>query len=426
MIREVIENFKRLLLRRKPVSKIALVSLFLIYFFDLAIMISAAFLISMALLESNSGLVGITASATDRNLLIGGLIGTYTLCQFLTTPILGDLSDSFGRRKLLLVTTLGTSAGMLLAGIALFLNNLPLLFFSRVVGGLFAGNLTVAQASISDLVSDKQRPLYMSIFASLRGVAWSISPYFSLFLSDRRRFPNLSFYGPFILFAALLFIGFLLSYFFFKPFRFFTPTVKIDLVKSFVRVTDLFRKPHVYHLITLSLIGMAGWLLYEKFLYSFLMDKFGFTPDMEAKAYALSSVSFLIGGLVAQFSFNRFGSTEKLMIAPLFLNTMALGAIVFAKDIFWLLPLLSLAGFSHGIVLSGFFSLFALRVDRKMQGKLFGVWNALFTFLSAVIPMMSHSLAKESINMPYILSSLLLLLCALYFLNWYKNRDAYA
>jgi MFS family permease len=84
----------------------------------------------------------------------GILIASYAVMQLIGAPILGRLSDRFGRRPILLLSVFGTFLGFLLLG---FANTLWMLFASRIIDGLTGGNLSVAQAYISDITDEKNR-----------------------------------------------------------------------------------------------------------------------------------------------------------------------------------------------------------------------------------------------------------------------------
>ena len=84
----------------------------------------------------------------------GLLIASYAVMQLIGAPILGRLSDRFGRRPILLISVLGTFIGFLLLG---FANALWILFASRIIDGLTGGNLSIAQAYISDVTDEKNR-----------------------------------------------------------------------------------------------------------------------------------------------------------------------------------------------------------------------------------------------------------------------------
>ncbi|MDA0698503.1 MAG: MFS transporter, partial [Chloroflexi bacterium] len=87
-------------------------------------------------------------------LAIGLLTASYSAMQLIGAPVLGRLSDRFGRKPLLIISQLGTFAGFVLMG---FANSLPLLFAARILDGFTGGNLSIAQAAIADVTEEKDR-----------------------------------------------------------------------------------------------------------------------------------------------------------------------------------------------------------------------------------------------------------------------------
>ncbi len=86
--------------------------------------------------------------------VIGWLIASYSIMQFIATPFLGQLSDRYGRRPILFISLLGTCAAALITGLA---GTLPVLFFGRIFDGITGGNISTAQAYIADVTSKKNR-----------------------------------------------------------------------------------------------------------------------------------------------------------------------------------------------------------------------------------------------------------------------------
>ena len=118
------------------------------------------------------------ASATQ----VGLLISTYAFCQLLAGPFLGSWSDRMGRRKpLLIVSQLGTSVGFLILASA---TSLWIVFLSRVIDGLTAGNLSLAQAYIADVTEPKDRARSFGFLGIAFGVGFLIGPAISGFLSQ--------------------------------------------------------------------------------------------------------------------------------------------------------------------------------------------------------------------------------------------------
>ncbi len=103
----------------------------------------------------------------------GILIASYALMQLIGAPILGRLSDRFGRRPILLLSVAGTFLGFLLLG---FANALWMLFASRILDGLTGGNLSVAQAYISDVTDEKNRSRGLGMIGAAFGLGFIIGP----------------------------------------------------------------------------------------------------------------------------------------------------------------------------------------------------------------------------------------------------------
>ena len=82
-------------------------------------------------------------------ILLGFLTASFSLMQFISTPILGQLSDRYGRRRLLMISLLGTSFSYVLFAVGILTKNLPLLFASRMFDGITGGNISIAQAAIA-------------------------------------------------------------------------------------------------------------------------------------------------------------------------------------------------------------------------------------------------------------------------------------
>jgi DHA1 family tetracycline resistance protein-like MFS transporter len=103
----------------------------------------------------------------------GLLIAVYALMQLVGAPILGRLSDRYGRRPILLVSVFGTFIGFLLFG---FATSLWMLFAARILDGLTGGNLSVAQAYISDVTDAKNRARGLGMIGAAFGLGFIIGP----------------------------------------------------------------------------------------------------------------------------------------------------------------------------------------------------------------------------------------------------------
>ena len=117
---------------------------------------SMGFGIIVPLLYSYGKKFGVTGQT------IGLLTAAFSIAQFFATPVLGSLSDRFGRKPLLAISLVGTCASFIMFGLA---NSIVLLFAARILDGITGGNISVAQAMVSDISSPKDRAKNFGILA---------------------------------------------------------------------------------------------------------------------------------------------------------------------------------------------------------------------------------------------------------------------
>lgn len=104
---------------------------------------------------------------------IGILTAVYPAAQVLAAPLLGRLSDRFGRKPVLVLSILGTAAGFVVLATA---RVLPILFISRFVDGVTGGNISVAQAYIADVTDDRSRGKALGMIGAAFGLGFILGP----------------------------------------------------------------------------------------------------------------------------------------------------------------------------------------------------------------------------------------------------------
>lgn len=119
-------------------------------------------------------LMPLYATSFGANAAMIGLLGAaYPLMQFIGAPLLGRLSDRYGRKPILLISQLGTLIGFLILGLA---NSLWLLFLSRLIDGLSGANIATAQAVIADSTNEKNRTQGLGLLGAAFGLGFIIGP----------------------------------------------------------------------------------------------------------------------------------------------------------------------------------------------------------------------------------------------------------
>jgi len=134
-------------------------------------------LIGFGILIPQLGVYGVKFGASPFT--AGLLVAVYSLMQLVFSPILGRLSDRYGRRPVLLLSLAGSMAGYLLFAVA---NSLPLLFLARVIDGMSGGNISTAQAYVADVTRPEERARGMGMIGAAFGLGFVLGPAIGGFL----------------------------------------------------------------------------------------------------------------------------------------------------------------------------------------------------------------------------------------------------
>lgn len=138
--------------------------------------------------------------------VVGWLVASYALCQFIAAPGLGMLSDRYGRRPLLLICLLGSAVGYMLFGLG---GALWVLFLARIIDGLTGGNTSILFAYIGDISAPEQRARYFGLFGAAAGLGFIVGPLIGGFASQ------ISYGAPVYLAAAIFVTNSIWGYFHF-------------------------------------------------------------------------------------------------------------------------------------------------------------------------------------------------------------------
>jgi multidrug resistance protein len=295
---------------------------------------------------------------------IGWLTGIYSGMQIIFTPILGKLSDRFGRRPVLMVSIAGTAIGFILMGMA---TALPLLFVARILAGITGGNISIPQAYIADVTAPEQRSRAMGMIGAAFGLGFTFGPLIGGLMS------RISYSAPFYFAAALAIANVILVYFILPESLSRDHKAKPHEEAT---VADVFRhgRGWMFGLVVATYFFLiAGFSIMTAFFALFTEKRFGY--DAHANGYLFAYVGVLSvvvqGGLIGRLV-KRFGEVT-LARAGLLLTAASLALLPVSHNL--TLLLVACAGLSFG---SGFASpplsgLASQMIDRSWQGRALGV-----------------------------------------------------
>ncbi|MEY4168445.1 MAG: MFS transporter [Blastocatellia bacterium] len=324
--------------------------------------------------------------------LIGFLISSYSICQFVAAPILGDLSDRFGRRPVLIYSQLGSLTGFLLMGLAIYLPH-PLwwLFLARIIDGLSGGNLTVAQAYISDITRPEERAKYYGMVIGVSfGLGFLIGPMLGGFLS--RYGYDVPAYAAAVFSAASM----LATIFLLPESQEKQPGERGGLIAYYTRALDYLRIVELRPLLMIFLFMSLPFALYVT-MYPFF-TKLQLNLSAEQAGYFLGLAGFLgiiwQGGVIGPLV-RRIGDHRALVLG-LLCSAIGMYLLTFV-DVWWkLIGVAIVFSFGHGITRPPLTSILITRAPPERRGGVLGATTSIESFSRIVAPLIGGRIVALS------------------------------
>jgi MFS transporter, DHA1 family, tetracycline resistance protein len=401
--------------------KTALIALYAIYFLDCAGVVIALSLSGPLIAGGEGKLISPEASMARRMLISGLVTAAYPFTQFFCAPVLGELSDRFGRRPVLLYTTFTSAIAFGLCGLAINLHSLTLLFIGRLLGGAAGGNMSAAQAGVADISPPQLRGRYISYFAMIGGPAWVIGPFLGGLLSDRGLVSWFNLSVPFWVGSAVFLVVFVVTW----------ATLRDTLIPTrgglhigpiFSRLINVINKPPLRGPFWSLVVGAIGWAFFLLFLSPYLVIRFQYGVRWVSGAYLYAAVWYTIGGfIVGHFLLHRW-LAGTVNIPALIIQALAVLCFPFfstSAHIWWAL---AIGSFAQALGDSAAWTLLSRLAGPANQGKVFFSWSAFATALSGILaPSIAGWLGGYWIELPFLVGVALMALATACYWIWYAR-----
>ena len=312
-------------------------------------------------------------------LVIGLLLGVYSLMQSIFAPILGRLSDRIGRRPVLLLSLLGTSLGFLIMGLA---QTLQLLFLARIIDGITGGNLSTAQAYIADVTPTEERSRGMGLIGAAFGLGFIFGPAIGGLLS--RVSPG----APFLFAAGLALLNALAVYAFLPeslpPERRGHARDRSSLQDVFAEAKDgslpLILSAYFFTTVAFSLLTATYPLFTE--------HRFGYGPSQNGYIFACQGIlgAIVQGGLLG-WLVKRSGDKPLAVVGA---AALTIGMFTLPMSSSHAILFAATAGLAvgHGLVASPLNALASKRVSAAAQGRALGLMQSSASLARIVGPVL--------------------------------------
>ena len=334
---------------------------------------------------------GTAFNATPRT--VGILFASYSVMQLIFSPILGNLSDKYGRRPVLLLSIIGTGIGFLILGLA---TTITMLFIGRILDGITGGNISTAQAYMADITSEENRAKAMGMIGAAFGLGFIFGPAIGGILS------RWGIHVPFFFAAAMCFANATLLYF-----RLPETIDRKNAAKDRVRRRRLrdaksaLKEPKLVFLLVIYFLFIMAFSIMTSTFSFYTMFRFGYDAQETGYLFAyVGLIAVIIQGVLMGRLVKRFGEVPLVII----------GALCFAISLFAVPFVGPAAGGLAGLLIGGgvfsmgnslatpaLTSLASKSVGPDQQGIVLGVTQSTASLARALGPSLSAILISSAI-----------------------------
>lgn len=365
------------------------------------------------ILNNSADMLSPDLSLATKNFLYELALGIYCLFMFLMSPILGSLSDKYGRKKVLIVSMSGNFLGFFLSALAIPLQSFSLLLIGRSVAGATAGSLPIAQAAMIDISSESEKASRLGLVVLANVSGFAIGPVIGGIFMSTHLFHHVNYQVPFFISAFMGLLGALFLAFFFRETFHGNRELKIHIFTSFVNLFEAFTEKTTLRYCMVLLYFLLGWGMFFSTLPVLLTERLqwagsdlGYFITYIAVIFAII-ILFVMPKINAKFPLPKIVSTGLIF---LFLCN-AIFPTIHLNSLPWLVMLLAIA---VPFIYVGTVTLLSMQVEAHKQGQIMGVTGSIFAFTWGIGPLFSGYLLKFGLTEPYFLSGLFILLAAVF------------
>lgn len=325
------------------------------------------------------------------------LIAVYAFLAFFSAPILGALSDRYGRRPILIASIISTSIGWLLFSSA---QTIVGLFIGRGIDGLAAGNITSAQSSLADIAKDeKERASNMGLLGAIFGIALVIGPLLGGFLGS---------YGhtiPFLFVGVLSGINAILAYFFLPETHKKDPTQQVSW-NPLKPIIDGFSNPEMRSLFGIWFLFGVSFATQQSIFALYSSRVFGYSEKTVGILFGIIGLVLILNQvLLMKRVWLKYFSEAKLAKLMLLVFSIALIMMSTATTVIFIIGMIIYSA-SHGNLRAVFSSLIAGGGNPAKRGEYVGISMSVMSLSLIVGPLIATATYPINPHLPFIIGGL--------------------
>ncbi len=345
-----------------------------------------------------------------RSMWYGLCLAIPHIVNLIMTPILSALSDEFGRKKILLVGTLGALLFALTAALGIFFGLLSLLFLGRFIQGAFSRTNPIAQAVIGDISTRENKVRNMGYLQLSISLGAFIGPIIGGYFANQFYFSTLNFSAPYWIASFFAGISCLLTLFFFKETHLIKNQPAVWNVFKLPSLKKVFFHPQVLRVSAILLLSQISWSMYYQFIPPILKTTLGFNAHSLGLFVGLVALWLALAtGFGIKFLQEYFTLKEILFISLYLVLLGLVLSVLFCVSpgksyslLIWIAAIPTAVG--DVIAYSCLTTLYSDVVEKEEQGKVMGICFIVVALIWSLTAMLGGVIMSFNELLPLLLS----------------------
>ncbi|MBO0951534.1 MFS transporter [Fibrella forsythiae] len=402
-------------------NRLPLTTIFFTVFLDVVGVGIATPTITPLLLRGDSELLAGTYSIDERTVLLGYLLASFSIAGFFSGPLLGALSDRYGRKPILLFSLLLTLSGYLIFALGIQQRSLPMLFLSRIVYGIGGGNIAIIQSAIADVSDTASRTKNFGLMGVAFGLGFIIGPTLGGELANPQMVSWFNFTTPFYAAALLAVLNIIMVLFTFRE-TLTTPLLRpITPLTGFRNLAEAFTSRRLRILFAGVFFYTLGFSFYTQFFSVYLLKRFDFDQVHIGRYFGFVGLCIVVmQGLVVRRLSSIYTPQQILRVSVAGL-AVALWCFLLPQQswqIFLVAPLMS---FFQGLTSPNATALVSVSAGTEGQGKLMGINQSVVSAAFATPPIIAGYIETVHLSLPLVMAGLMALFGWFFFMRFIKQ-----